>query len=309
MKKILIFLLLARASFSITSPGAIDWIHDDYKDTKGHSIHSRGFLNYGAQTNTFHLTQFHLRYNYQLENVQFFGTLRGYHDTHDPAIAYQFILNNLSLFDYGTTIRLFKYGFVSLRGAAPYREGLQTYQIILPYYFADNAAEFDPAASFLTISPSGPGIRIGYADDKFEIGYSQGDYRHVIPSAIMTKYMGEDWYARLLFFFYYGDPANFRSDLLRFRTQLRLGGEYTLFGNWKLGGIADTTYDSTGSWRHCLEEAIIYGSTSLGFRQLFKTGANTLFEISLNQKFENVVSLGLYFASDSRVYIGSEVNF
>jgi len=175
-----------------------DPIHDDYVETEAHRLHSTGLLSYGSHNNTFHLRQFFLRYNHQRELLQFFATLNGQKDTHDPEVDYSYFEGEANLYDYGVTLGPWKYFFVSARGAATYRMNYHTFLLIPPYYFPGNDAEIDSPPQYLPIFRTGPGARLGFRGDGWEFGYSQGDYRHTIPMAFMARRATDRYYVRAL---------------------------------------------------------------------------------------------------------------
>lgn len=310
MKNIIVLATLIFANSLLASPpGYIDTIHDDYTEAEKIPFHTRGLLTYGSHSNTFHVRQFHARYNYQLTDVQFFMTLRGHADTHDPPTNYGYILNNISLYDYGAYFRFWGNFFFSPRGAATYRENFHSYLLVTPYYHVSNVAEFDSPSQFQAMFPTGPGIRIGYAGEHFEVGYSQGDFRHVIPSGIMAKAFGDDWYVRGVVLSEYADPLVYRADQKRHKAQLSYGQHFYLTQEFRLAGIAEATYFQNGVWVMRFEEAVQFHGYTLGIRQLVKTASSMLLEFSFTRNFENAISVGVYYASTGNIYFGSEINF
>jgi hypothetical protein len=165
-----------------------DYIRGDYTETNRHSVHSSGLLTYGAHTNTFHLRYFYLRYNLQFSNVQFFATVSGYKDTHQPETDYPAVLQNKQLYDYGMAFRFLDLVNLSLRGAAVYSMDTETYLLMPHYRSTNNAGEFDSPPQYFENYLNAAGIRVGVSKGGFTFGYSQGDWRHCIPMAARLAY-------------------------------------------------------------------------------------------------------------------------
>lgn len=288
--------------------GMNDLIHDDYSEAEPLTFHSRGLLTYGSHSNTFHLRHFFARANYERDKVQAFLTLNGYKDTHDPATAYGYIINNINLYDYGIDYRFYEGFHLSLRGAATYRENYDSHLLILPYYFG-SPAEFDTLPGYLTAQQTGPGVRLGYRGEKFEVGYSQGDFRHVIPTAFLAKYSFiDDMYLRAVVFSQYQDPLNFPSPKL-WHYQLSTAGQKQFIPQLGIAWLAEATRIDPGQWRFRFEQAILHFEMILAFRQIFSTGNSMLFETSLKRRVADLAYVGLHYASRGNFYIGTEVNF
>ncbi|MCB0416676.1 MAG: hypothetical protein H6617_03760 [Bdellovibrionaceae bacterium] len=303
MRVLLIFCL-----FSATAFGYLDTIHDDYfeKETGGR-LHSFGLMAFGAHNNTFHLRQFFARYNQQFEGIQFFLTLNGQKDTHDPATTYNYLLGNINLYDYGVDVDVYKGFFISPRGAATYRVNFHTYLLVPPQYYATNNAEFDAPSQFLPVFLTGPGIRLGYRNENFEIGYSQGDNRHSIPIAVMAKYQTEDLYLRGVAQFTNEDPTIYNSALWKAHVQLSLGVQYDWLG-LKFAEIVEVSRIKNDWWVR-LEQAVFYKEWSLAIREIVRTNQRLLFEGSIQRHFLGAASLGAYAATDGRAYLATQVNF
>lgn len=285
-----------------------DKIFDDYKETESLALHSRGLLTYGAHSNTFHLRHFFLRANYHREPVQFFATLNGYADTHDPNINYTYSLNNISLYDYGFTYRFLGGFFISPRAAAPYREDLETF-LAIPAYIFGTPAEFDPVTHYMVVHKVGPGVRLGYAGERFEVGYSQGDFRHTIPTGFMAKYRFEDFYVRAVMLSEYLNPTVFdRNSMLR-KFQVSSAGRYALTPKVTLGALAEVTYLDSGHWRFRLEQAVEHFGVTLGIRELFMEKGQFITEISLKRRLADLATLGLQYGSNGSWYFVGSVDF
>lgn len=308
MKKyyLIIFIFIA-----ITSVYGLEPIHDDYVETNKSVFHSYGLLSYGAHTNTFHLRFFYLRYNFNFKNLQVFATLNGYKDTHIPETNYNFILNNINLYDYGVQYLFFGHLFLSLRGAAVYRKTMETYLLIPHFTHSLNPAEFDSPPQYLPIFLNAVGIRIGYISERFEVGYSQGDWRHSIPMGLNIKYKHKDFFIRTLIQLENSDPLIFALDLYRVFGQASFVSRFKL-QHFDILGIAEISYDANGEWWIRIEEGIEYKTFMFAMRQIVNISSQNnpfLFEVSIKKNFFDITSFGIFAATDGRIYIGSEIKF
>jgi len=284
-------------------------IHEDFLEPHKHNIHSTGLLSYGSHSNTFHLRNFHLRYNLELESTQFFLTLQGSKDTHDPEVNYPFHLPNISLYDFGVAIRLWNRLVISPRAAATFRQDLTTFLLLAPYYSPGNDGEFDFPASYQPLWGTGPGIRLLYEGEGFALGFSQGDFRHVIPTALLWKLYGEGWYLRWAIYSEYGDPLVFRRELHRYTGQLSYQQRFELGNGWGLSLLPEITYVQLGTWWIRLEEAIQISGFTWGLREIIKTGEKPLLETSLTKGVEEIAQLGVHYSSNGYIYLGCRIGF
>ncbi len=304
------FLLLVSCFTAVSVHAAYeDKIFDDIKETETFSLHSRGLISYGFHSNTVHLRHFFLRASYQREEaVQFFATLNGYADTHEPTIAYTYALNNVSLYDYGFIYRFLGGFFVSPRAAAVYREDLETF-MAMPAYIYGSPAEFDPVTNYLVMHKSAPGIRFGYGTDRWEVGYSQGDYRHSIPSGLMAKVKFDDFYLRAVTLAEYTNEAIFdRSSLVR-KVQLSGAGKLVLTPKITLGLLGEVTYLDNGKWRLRAEQAMEHFGMTLGLRELWINGGEFVMEVSLKRRVADMVAIGAQYASNGSWYLVGNIDF
>lgn len=298
-------LLLSHWAFA----GYVDNVFDDYHEEKDLTFHSQGLFSFGVQSNTAHIRKFFARGNYQKSGLQLFTTLNGYKDTHGPSQDYTFILNNINLYDYGFTYQMKNGFFFSGRGAATYRENHDTYLLFSPHIYDRNPGETDEMPQYLRVYRTGPGIRLGYHAEKFEVGYSQGDFRHSIPSAFLGKInFGED-YARLVVYSEYENPLVFDRNLLYRQVQMSYAGMRPLSGPFNIGYLAEVNYHQLGRWWVRLEEAIQYEHYTLAMRELKAPDEPLLLEVSLKRNIENLMGLGLHYSSNGRVYLAASIDF
>jgi hypothetical protein len=299
--KFLFLFFIAQFSFSI------DYIHDDFKEAEGFKFHSLGFMTYGFHSNTFHLRNFFGRVNYQLSDVQFFISFNGYADTHDPAINYGYIVNNINLYDYGIWWKVWNGFFISPRAQATYRPNLDTFLLLTPYYFGA-LSEFDATSVYQAMQKTGPGLRVGYSNEKFEIGYSQGDFRHSIPSAFLGTYRCDQGYVRAVLYSEYQNPANFDRSTLRYKGQLSALYKYVLNQYWTLGAMAEGTVHQDGYYWIRFEQLVQFQKFILGIRELISNTATSIVEGSLLYDVQ-LAQLGFQLSTNGNFYMGAKVNF
>lgn len=304
MKRIAFLLFL----FSSTLFSLEKILEDNY-ETNTHTIHSYGLLSYGFHSNTFHLRNAFLRYNLSplSEKVQFFITIKGFKDTHIPETNYPPLLNNIELYDYGVNLWFYSV-FLSLRGAANYLQNTDSLLLFLPYK-VNPETEFDSPDIYKNLFPSYAGIRFGFDFDNFFVAYSQGDYRHMIPSGVIAKFMLEDFYLRWVSLFYHNNPVVYEPDNLYFVHQLSLRKDLKIF-NFILSGIFDITYYTDNDLILRMEEGITYEKITLALRELYNFKDNKfVFEVSIKRNFADIFNLGLQLSTDGRYYIATEINF
>ncbi len=302
MKKFfLFFIFLSVYSFSLTG------ILEDRIETN--SIHSYGILSYGFHSNTFHLRNAFFRYNLNLleENAQFFVTLKGYRDTHVPESEYPSILNNIELYDYGVNLWI-KFFYISLRGAANYTQNPDTFLLFTPYQLQEET-EFDAPKMYKKLFMSYAGVRIGFSGENYLIAYSQGDYRHMIPSGVKLKYFNSDFYIRWVSLFYHNNPLVYEAENLYFVHQMSIRKDFD-FNEVNFLTIFEVTYYTDEDFILRIEEGVSYKRFIFALRELYNFRNNDfIFEASLKRNFGEIFNIGLQLSTDGRYYIGTEVNF
>lgn len=307
------------ALFIAGSAFAMDWtyltrdkINDDYRETNMHALHSAGLFTYGLHSNTFHLRNFFIRYNMTVQDLQFILALNGFKDTHVPETNYGYVLNNINLYDYGIRYIFLDHFFVSLRGASVYKLDQDSFLLMKPYYSPDNPAEFDSPMQYiphLTGSMSAPGIRTGFISDHFEIGYSQGDFRHAIPIAGVIKYFDDNFYVRTTIQRVNSEPLTYFIEKFFWVLQLSSAGHLKT-GDFDLLGLGEVTWSQLdGSVWLRFEQGVEWNSWVLAVRELVRFGQPFLFEGSIRYNLYSVAYLGLFAGTDGRIYIGSQVEF
>lgn len=304
----LLFTLFAKGAVS-PPVGYNDTIFDDYTESSPLSVHSRGLFSYALRhTNTARIRKAFVRGNYQLKDTQIFFTLNGYQDTHDSGTDHPFVGTNVGIYDYGAIYRFHGF-FASLRGAATYRENQYTFLLIPAYYNRDNPGETDAQDQYLPVHRMGPGVRLGYTGDNFEIGVSQGDYRHMIPQAVVAKMFFDATMVRLALFSEYLNGFIYTPSSRRLKGQLSVLGNHYFTDNLSLGYMGEVTVQEGGFWWLRLEVAANYHDFILAMREIFQSTYPPTWEIALKKRIEKVSSIGVHYATVGRAYLALEVEF
>lgn len=245
-----------------------DYIRDDYKrvlpDLDNESlgffqkypveVHLTSTFSYSINANTFNMRDlfFTVGQTYHNDWLQLTGfvTAFGYFDTHDPLSDYGYVKGNAGLYDGGFQAVLFDRILVSARGRAVY--DLSTNTFMLMNHFYDTTLDLSENAPFYTDiqdyqlpqNMNGPGIRIGFIGKHYEIAYSQGDFMHGIPKALIAKFNLPNIDLRFL----YGHenrnaPASWTNELSSHLVQVSSTFRYPFLNNklW-VNAIAEYTY-------------------------------------------------------------------
>ena len=314
MRFVVLSLLLFFAYGRNYAKNGIDYIHDEYIETNRFALHSQGLLSYGAHTNTFHLRYAFIRGNLNVGNFRLFTTLNGYKDTHNPALTYNYNLGNISLYDYGVRYQLPAHLFLSLRGAAVFRKNHDSLLLIPAFYHNTNPGEFDSPAVYQNDYINPAGIRAGYFDRAWTIAYSQGDYRHSIPMAVIVKYKNDLFYIRGLVQLQNANPLVYAFDLYRGDIELSASLHFSM-GPGKLLFLAVGNNSALiRESRLRIETAYNWHSWTIATRYMWKLsdfgGTQSLFEGSLDYSpSPSWTRIGIFASSDGRIYIASKIDF
>lgn len=163
-------------------------------------VHMDSKFSYSINANTFNMRDFFftLGQTYHNDWLQLTGfvTAFGYFDTHFPDndYEYNYVKGNAGLYDGGFQAVLFDRILVSARGRAVY--DLSTNTFMLMNHFYDTTLDLSSNAPFFTDiqgyqlpqNMNGPGIRVGFIGKHYEIAYSQGDFMHGIPKALLARF-------------------------------------------------------------------------------------------------------------------------
>lgn len=194
-----------------------DLIRDDYKrklpDLNNTNLsffqkyplefHLTSTFSYAAHTNTFNMRDTFVSLGQTFHNyyIAFTGfiTAFGYFDTHEPDSNYSYIKGNAGLYDGGAQVIFIDRILVSARGRATFDINTTTFMLMPHYYYTTlntstnsdtlfNPANIDTPNYYIPQVLNGPGIRVGFIGNHYEIAYSQGDFRHSIPKAFLFRF-------------------------------------------------------------------------------------------------------------------------
>ncbi len=217
-------------------------------------VHLMANFTYSIDANTFNMRDvfFTVGETFHNDYMQLTGfiTANGYFDTHDPLSDYKYIKGNAGLYDGGLQAVFLDRILVSVRGRAAFDLNTNTF-MLLPHYY-DPTLDLSERAKFFTDIPdyympqnmNGAGIRVGFIGKHYEIAYSQGDFMHGIPKAVLAKFN----LPNMEFRFLYGHenrkaPASWNNTLSSHLAQVSSTFRYP-FLNEKLwvNAIAEYTY-------------------------------------------------------------------
>jgi hypothetical protein len=345
MKFLLAILMLTL--FSVSS-FALEAIFDDPHPTNGLDVHALALLSYGAQNNTFNLKRYFLRSDYGETfdgvYVQVFAAVDGYKDTHWPASNYTMTMPTMNLWD-GGVLAAFdlpvpaKY-FVSFRAGAIYRANWETLLWIPAIRNSNDVAEweetgyYDSPVQYIQDFFQAAGIRTGFSGSglyggDWEIGYSQGDFRHNIPMAVRAFWTNSAFELRAVSQMNYQDPTTFEPTNWMAMGQLSAIAHLD-FHPFIVSGLASITGWLDGRAHLQLEESVRYAWLTLAFREIACTWAPALWEGSLYWSFggakkdrptnaapsifssDHAVSIGMDASTDgitNRLYLGTLIDF
>lgn len=347
-----------------------DYIRDDYKrvlpDLDNDSlrfyekypieVHLTSTFSYSINANTFNMRDlfFTVGETYHNNWLQLTGfiTAFGYFDTHDPLSDYGYVKGNAGLYDGGFQAVLFDRILISARGRAVYDISTNTFMLMNHFYdttldLSENAAFYtDIQGYILPQNMNGPGIRIGFIGKHYEIAYSQGDFMHGIPKALIAKFNLPNIDLRFL----YGHenrnaPASWTNDLSSHLVQISSTFRYPFLNNklwvnaiaeytWRQNDVREVPLDSVSDdGKHTvnedgtltpfepdahyvrLEQAIEYYYLNVALREIVQVrGGKTVFnlEYAVYGKFQAATSeftIGFQGSTDGRYYIAGGIKF
>jgi len=320
-----------------------DYIRDDYKrpqnievDTndsafisglKTVEIHMDMYYSYGIHNNTFKMDNIFLNIAKTFDTKYFsitpFITINGFFDTHNFKEDYDFIKNNIGLYDGGVQFVALNNILISLRGRATFDVNTTTYMLMPHYIDRKNPTSYDAPHWYIPIALNGPGIRVGFIGNNTELAYSQGDYRHSIPKAVMFRLNLPNLLVRLLYQHENREnPSIYTEDIFESLVQASLvyRKPFSLFthgGPLWLNLIAEYTWRENDAQYVRLEQSLEWNIINIAFRELFYISKDTneevfLLEYSLYLKFKALTSefsVGYQGSTDNRHYLLGKISF
>lgn len=312
-----------------------DYIRDDYKrtlpDLKTETnlkfyekypieFHMTTLFSYAILTNTFNIRDTYATIGETFHNdyIAFTGfiTAYGYFDLHDPTKDYGYVRGNGGLYDGGVQAIFIERILVSARGRANFDINTQTFLLMPHYYDTDkNPANFDVPNYYIPQVLNGPGIRVGFIGNHYELAYSQGDYRHSIPKAMLFRFNIPNIEFRFLYEHENRmDPKNYHislfDSLIQASTTLRF--PFMAETIW-LNAIFEYTWRERDAHYIRLEQGFEWYMLNIALREMVyikDREAKVYLEYSLYGKFTAgpaSFSLGFQGSTDGRYYIAGNV--
>ncbi len=162
-------------------------------------VHLQANFTYSIAANTFNMRDvfFTVGETFHNDYMQLTGfiTANGYFDTHAPEKEYGYVKGNAGFYDGGLQAIFLDRILVAVRGRATFDINTTTF-MLLPHYYDTTLNVLDEDDVFFTDTPdyyipqnmNGAGIRVGFIGKHYEIAYSQGDFMHGIPKAVLAKF-------------------------------------------------------------------------------------------------------------------------
>lgn len=313
-----------------------DYFRDDYKrelpnpnDTNLSffqkyplEFHLTTTFSYAAHTNTFNLRDtfativqtFHNNY------IQFTGfiTAYGYFDTHNPDIEYPYIKGNAGLYDGGVQAIFVDRILVSARGRATFDINTTTFMLMPHYYDTTlNPANIDTPDYYIPQVLNGPGIRVGFIGNHYELAYSQGDFRHSIPKAVLFRFNIPNIEFRFLYEHENRmEPQNYHISLFESLVQASATLRFPFMNEtiW-LNAIAEYTWRENDAHYVRLEQGFEWYMLNIALREMVHIkdkNAKLYLEYAIFGKFKagpSEFNIGFQGSTDGRYYIAGNVKF
>ena len=348
-----------------------DFIRDDYKrvlpDADNESLgffqkypiefHLTSNFTYSIPANTFNMRDFYATLGQTFHNdyVQLTGfiTANGYFDTHLPEKDYGYIKGNVGLYDGGVQAIFLDRILVAVRGRATFDINTNTF-MLMPHYYDTTLDVFNENAPFYTDIPgyylpqnmNGAGIRVGFIGKHYEIAYSQGDFMHGIPKAVLARFNLPNMEYRFLYAHENRNaPRSWTNELSSSLVQISSTFRYPFLNNklwvnaiaeytWRENDVREVpqdkvspdgnhTVDANGNLipfapdAHYvrLEQSIEYYMINLALREIIQVRdgvTRAYLEYAIYGKFQAATAeftLGFQGSTDGRYYIAGGIKF
>nr|WP_295297478.1 hypothetical protein [uncultured Brachyspira sp.] len=311
-----------------------DYFRDDYKRTLPNpndtnlsffekyplEFHLTATFSYAILTNTFNMrdTFATIAQTFHNDYIQFTGfiTAYGYFDTHNPDINYPYIRGNGGLYDGGVQAIFVDRILVSARGRATFDINTTTFMLMPHYYDTTlNPANIDTPDYYIPQVLNGPGIRVGFIGNHYEIAYSQGDFRHSIPKALLLRFNIPNIEVRFLYEHENRrEPQNYHITLFESLVQASATFRFPLMNEtiW-LNAIAEYTWRENDAHYIRLEQGFEWYMLNIALREMVHIKdreAKIYLEYALFGKFKAgpaEFNVGFQGATDGRYYIAGNV--
>ncbi|WP_304331679.1 hypothetical protein [Brachyspira innocens] len=307
-----------------------DYFRDDYKRTLPNpndtnlsffqkypiEFHLTTTFSYAILTNTFNMRDTFATIGQTFHNdyIQFTGfiTAFGYFDTHNPDINYPYIKGNAGLYDGGVQAIFIDRILVSARGRATFDINTTTF-MLMPHYYDPtlNPANIDTPDYYIPQVLNGPGIRVGFIGNHYELAYSQGDFRHSIPKSLLFRFN----IPNIEFRFIYEhenrrEPQNYHISLFDSLVQASATFRFPLMSEtiW-LNAIAEYTWRENDAHYIRLEQGFEWYMLNIALREMVHIKdreAKAYLEYAIFGKFKAgpaEFNVGFQGSTDGRYYI------
>lgn len=314
-----------------------DYIRDDYKRVLPNlktqtnlkfyekypiEFHMTTLFSYAILANTFNMrnTFATLGETFHNDYIAFtaFITAYGYFDVHDPTKDYGYIRGNGGIYDGGVQAIFVERILVSARGRANYDINTETFLLMPHYYDPDkNPADFDTPDYYIPQVLNGPGIRVGFIGNYYELAYSQGDYRHSIPKALLFRFNIPNIEFRLLYEHENRrDPKSYHISLFDSLVQASTVFRFPLMAEtiW-INAVFEYTWREGDAQYIRFEQGFEWYMLNIALREMIYIKNNKVkayLEYAIFGKFTAgpaSFSIGFQGATDGRYYIAGNVKF
>lgn len=314
-----------------------DYIRDDYKRYKDNSqsnvalqnleFHLNSVFSYGIHNNTFHIPEFYFMlgktfFVKDIAAITAFGTINGYLDTHKPEEDYGYIKGNINLYDGGVQAVFMKHILFSARGRATFDVSTDTF-MLMPYYVdGKNPTSFDKPHWYVPTVLNGPGIRVGLIGNYYELAYSQGDFRHSVPKAVLLRLNLPYFSFRFLYQHENRKDPTVYDGGRPFESLVQPSLVMTLpFRYITLNLLAEYTWREGDAHYARLEQGIEWNVLSVALREMFyitKNSKKELFALEYtiyaklqfpSMPYGSAFSIGFQGSTDGRYYFLGKINF
>ena len=331
-----------------------DFIRDDYKrvlpDADNESLgffqkypiefHLTSNFTYSIPANTFNMRDFYATLGQTFHNdyVQLTGL---------------YIKGNVGLYDGGVQAIFLDRILVAVRGRATFDINTNTF-MLMPHYYDTTLDVFNENAPFYTDIPgyylpqnmNGAGIRVGFIGKHYEIAYSQGDFMHGIPKAVLARFNLPNMEYRFLYAHENRNaPASWTNELSSSLVQVSTTFRYPFLNNklwvnaiaeytWRENDVREVpqdkvspdgnhTVDANGNLipfapdAHYvrLEQSIEYYMLNVALREIIQVRdgvTRAYLEYAIYGKFQAATAeftLGFQGSTDGRYYIAGGIKF
>lgn len=189
----------------------------------------------------------------------------------------------------------------------------------MPHYYDTtlNPANIDTPDYYIPQVLNGPGIRVGFIGNHYELAYSQGDFRHSIPKAVLFRFNIPNIEFRFLYEHENRmEPQNYHISLFESLVQASATLRFPFMNEtiW-LNAIAEYTWRENDAHYVRLEQGFEWYMLNIALREMVHIkdkNAKLYLEYAIFGKFKAGLSefnIGFQGSTDGRYYIAGNVKF